>query len=79
MMMDVNIMDLIWQNHADEPEVARGLAGWKDDHVNPIMDRRRRLLEATKNKVICGTFDPVGFQTAAEALQNSREKHSALP
>ena len=54
-MIHVNIMDFIWKNYADNPKVAKQLAGWKDDHINPITDRMRSLLEATKNKVILGT------------------------
>ena len=74
MMLDVNIMDYIWQNHADELELAKELAGWKDDHVNPITQQMSNLLEATKNKVIYGTFDLADFQTAAKKLEEERVK-----
>jgi hypothetical protein len=74
MMMDVKVMDLIWQNHADEPDVAYELAGWKDEYINPIVNRMNHLLEATKNKVIYGTFNLAEFQTAAKVLQEEWEK-----
>jgi hypothetical protein len=69
MMLDVNIMDVIWQNHADDPEVAKELAGWKDDYINPIITRMNHLLEATKNKVVYSTFDLAEFRTAADELR----------
>jgi hypothetical protein len=74
MMLDVNIMDFIWENYADDAQVARDLAGWKDDYINPITVRMNHLLEATKNKVIHGTFDIAAFQAAAAALDDERVK-----
>jgi hypothetical protein len=74
MMLHVNIMDYVWENHADEPERVKQLAGWKDNHVNPISDQMINLLEATKNKVIYGTFDLPEFQSAAKKLEEERLK-----
>ena len=77
-MIHVNIMDFIWKNYADNPKVAKQLAGWKDDHINPITDRMRSLLEATKNKVILGTFDLAEFQSAENELEKERAKAGQL-
>jgi hypothetical protein len=57
MMLHVHIMDFIWQNFADDPDAARELAGWKDDHINPITHRMTNLREATMSKVAYGTFN----------------------
>ena len=73
-MSDVNIMDYIWQHHADERELAMELTDLKYDHVNPITQQMSNLLEATKNKVIYGTFDLAEFQTAAKRLEEERLK-----
>jgi hypothetical protein len=74
MMMHVNIMDFIWKNYADNPDVAKQLAGWKDHHINPITDRMNYLLEATRNKVIHGKFDAAEFQSAENELEKERAK-----
>jgi hypothetical protein len=74
MMVHVNIMDYVWENYSDEPKRVEELAGWKDDHVNPITDQMINLLEATKNKVIHGTFDLAEFQSAAKKLEEQRLK-----
>jgi hypothetical protein len=77
-MIHVTIMDRIWQNCADDPDRARKLAGWKDDYINPITERMRYLLEASKNKVIHGTFDPAEFAAAAGKLGMERAKAGEL-
>jgi hypothetical protein len=74
MMLDVNIMDFIWENYSDDAQTASDLAGWKDDHINSIIVRMNHLLAATKNKVIHETFDIVSFQAADSALEDERVK-----
>ena len=72
MMLDVDIMDYIWENHKDNSEYAKDLAGWKDDNLNPITSRMGQLLEASKNHVVYGTFDLADFTRKSKNLDDER-------
>lgn len=72
MMLDVNIMDYIWDNHKDNPEYASDLAGWKDDNLDPITSRMNQLLQASKNHVVYGTFDLADFERKSKELDDER-------
>jgi hypothetical protein len=69
MMLDVGIMDVIWMNSKGDRQHAEQLAAWKDEHLTPIVSRMDRLLEATKNDVIHGTFDLDSFMHKSRALE----------
>jgi hypothetical protein len=69
MMLDVGIMDVIWTNSKGDRQHAEQLAAWKDDNLTPILSRMDRLLEATKNDVIRGTFDLDRFMRKSQALE----------
>jgi hypothetical protein len=72
MMLDVNIMDYIWDNHKDNPEYASDLAGWKKDNLDPIASRMNQLLQASKNHVVYGTFDLADFKRKSKELDDER-------
>jgi hypothetical protein len=69
MTLDVGIMDVIWMNSKGDRRHAEQLAARKDDKLTPILSRMDRLLEATKNDVIHGTFDLDRFMRKSQALE----------
>jgi hypothetical protein len=74
MMLDVNIMDHISEQHGHDFDAAYALAGWKDDYVNPIATRMLHFLEATRNKIALGTFDIREFQAMTHKFEAEKEQ-----
>jgi hypothetical protein len=74
MMLDVNIMDYIYEQHGKDFDAAYALAGWKDDYLNPITTRMLHFLEATRKRIALGTFNASEFHAATQKFEAEKEQ-----
>ena len=71
-LLDTSIMDLWFNNHADDLDTADALATWKDERLNPTLREMYQHLTATKDQIIEDVFDVSRFKTASARLDQKK-------
>jgi len=78
-MLEVSILDCIGNLDDKDPETAKAVAQWSDNYVGPTITRMLHLLDATKKRIVLGTFDVVEFEAEAKKFDSERSRlRSAL-
>jgi hypothetical protein len=71
-LLDTSIMDLAFKNHADDLNAAYGIATWKDEKLNPVLQEMYRHLTSTKDQIIEDTFVIANFNRIRDRLDGQK-------
>lgn len=83
-LLEASVMDLAFKHHADDLDAAYGIATWKDQKLNPVLEEMYRHLTSTKDQIIEDTFVVENFKRISDRLDDqkaalAREILSARP
>ncbi len=71
-LLDTSIMDLAFKHHADDLDAAYGIAAWKDEKLNPVLQEMYRHLTSTKDQIIEDTFVVTNFKRISDRLDSQK-------
>jgi hypothetical protein len=71
-LLDTSIMDFAFRHHADDLDAANNIATWKDQKLNPVLEKMYRHLTSTKDQIIEDTFAIENFKRISDQLDGQK-------